>query len=227
MSGLHAVKEPSKKKFAKPVGRKEFQDNLIEGKDGSVIDSQHLLISMLLPPAVKAFLEECESEVTKLCGARYQHGNETMTRWGNQPGSIILGNQSVAIKKSRVRNTVTNTDALYCVAQAYKYRFSSEAFRVSYLNHEAQHFSDYQRFPGLSPVNLEYRAKLAELIAAKSAKRLFRKFTAEAKKDLKFPHSHASWRLLNDMGLPGSANLASQKAIRLLQQNNLRLEKDK
>jgi hypothetical protein len=54
-------------------------------------------------------------------------------------------------------------DALYCVSQAYKRNFNSEAFRVSYLAHEAQHFSDYKKFPEITQADLEFRAKLAEL----------------------------------------------------------------
>ena len=76
--------------------------NKFENLDGP-IDSQHLLISMLLPPAVKAFLEECDREVDKLCGSRYGHG-KINTRWGVQKGSIVLCNQRVAVEHPRVRD---------------------------------------------------------------------------------------------------------------------------
>ncbi len=56
-------------------------------------------------------------------------------------------------------------DALFCVKK--KYDTSSEKFLVSYLMHEAQHFADYISFPKLTSTDLEYRAKLAELSAAK------------------------------------------------------------
>ena len=48
-----------------------------------------------------------------------------------------------------------------CVAQAYD--FESERFLVSLLKHEAQHTVDMKRFPGITPAELEYRAKLVEL----------------------------------------------------------------
>lgn len=48
-----------------------------------------------------------------------------------------------------------------CVAQAYD--FKSERFLVSLLKHEAQHTVDMKRFPGITPAELEYRAKLVEL----------------------------------------------------------------
>jgi putative transposase len=70
--------------------------------DSGPITSQHLLISMLLPSSVKAFLEEVEKEVTDLAGARYAHG-KSIQRWGTQEGSVIIGNQHVAIEKPRLR----------------------------------------------------------------------------------------------------------------------------
>jgi putative transposase len=73
-----------------------------EGLNGP-IDTQHLLISALLPPAVKMFIEQCEREVDELCGARYKHGKINQ-RWGTQNGSIILANQHVAVEKPRVRS---------------------------------------------------------------------------------------------------------------------------
>ena len=48
-----------------------------------------------------------------------------------------------------------------CIEQAYD--FSSERFLVSLLKHEAQHTVDMKRFPGITPEELEYRAKLVEL----------------------------------------------------------------
>ncbi|MDO5001377.1 MAG: hypothetical protein Q4E20_03915 [Eubacteriales bacterium] len=48
-----------------------------------------------------------------------------------------------------------------CVEQAYD--FESERFLVSLLKHEAQHTVDMKRFPGITPAELEYRAKLVEL----------------------------------------------------------------
>ena len=47
------------------------------------------------------------------------------------------------------------------VSQAYD--FESEPFLVSLLKHEAQHTVDMKQFPGISPTELEYRAKLVEL----------------------------------------------------------------
>lgn len=110
-------------------------------------------------------------------------------------------------------------DRLFCVLQAYKYNLKGEAFRVSYLNHEAQHFSDYKKFPKLAQADLEYRAKLAELITAKNIRRLIEKFRSEAKRDPKFPHCYASWRLLKDLGTIQNASTIRKSASTLLRQD--------
>ena len=52
-------------------------------------------------------------------------------------------------------------DALYAVKSSYE--LDSESFRVSYLAHEGQHFSDYAKYPKLEQPELEYRAKLTEI----------------------------------------------------------------
>lgn len=82
--------------------REDVLQDKFEGAEGP-LDTQHMLISALLPPAVKAFLKECEREVELLCGKRYEHG-KTNQRWGSQNGSIILANQHVAVERPRVRN---------------------------------------------------------------------------------------------------------------------------
>jgi putative transposase len=96
-------------KAAKKINRKKLQhakksdilSDRFENLEGP-IETQHLLISTLLPPAVKEFIRQCEAEVDKLCGERYRHG-KTNHRWGSQAGSIVLANQHVALEVSRVR----------------------------------------------------------------------------------------------------------------------------
>lgn len=102
MSELHVVQSRGKRKVLKPISPDQIRENLIEGKDGQMLDSQHLLISMLLPSSIKAFFEELEREVETLCGKRHSRQAEA-SRWGQQPGSITLGNQRVSIQRPRVR----------------------------------------------------------------------------------------------------------------------------
>ena len=69
-----------------------------------MLDSQHLLITALLPPAVKEFLAQCEApRVASLCGRSHARGEELHSRWGTQAGSIYPGGQKVAVNKPRVR----------------------------------------------------------------------------------------------------------------------------
>lgn len=98
---LKSVKKINRKPL-KHARRQDILDEKFEGIEGP-IDTQHLLISTLLPPAVKMFLQECIREVDELCGPRYKHGKQNQ-RWGDQNGSIVLANQQVAVPKLRVRS---------------------------------------------------------------------------------------------------------------------------
>ena len=91
-----------------------------------------------------------------------------------------------------------NPRALYCVKKSYD--LSGEAFRVSYLTHEAQHFSDYKNFPLLEQADLEYRAKLAELHAAEETSiSLLKKFIQNAKHDRSYAHPFANYHVIRGL----------------------------
>ena len=98
---LKSLKKINRKPL-KHARRQDILDEKFEGIEGP-IDTQHLLISTLLPPAVKMFLQQCLREVDELCGPRYKHGKRNQ-RWGDQKGSIVLANQQVAVPKMRVRS---------------------------------------------------------------------------------------------------------------------------
>jgi hypothetical protein len=89
-------------------------------------------------------------------------------------------------------------DRLYAVRAAYD--LDSEAFRVSYLAHEGQHFSDYQRFPGMEQPDLEYRAKLVEISRAKSTLyQLLDAFAANESESREQPHPWANHKVVTDL----------------------------
>lgn len=72
----------------------------------------------------------------------------------------------------------SNGDGLiHCVKHCYDP--DSESFRVSLLKHEAQHAADQARYPGMSSEDLEYRAKLVELIYSEE-RQLLKQFLLEA-----------------------------------------------
>jgi len=98
-----------KRKPRRPVvaiSCQELEAGQVPGfEPGVMIDSQHLLISTLLPPAVKEFLAQCEREVASICGKPHAREEGLLSRWGTQAGSIYLGGQKVAVQKPRVRGS--------------------------------------------------------------------------------------------------------------------------
>ncbi|GAB3351988.1 hypothetical protein [Lysobacter tyrosinilyticus] len=89
-------------------------------------------------------------------------------------------------------------EALYAVVPAYKDGMDSEAFRIVFLSHEAQHFADKRRFSNLENWELEYRAKLVELAYAGdvvSHKRLGGFISAQGD-DPAAPHPYANGRVV-------------------------------
>lgn len=107
-----ANKKHKRRSPLRRISSAQVRSNQIEGIDGKMIDSEHALISMLLPPALKAFFWDLETELNSLCGDRYLHSEHPMTRWGNQPGSIILGGQRIALQRPRVRNRDTKEEVI-------------------------------------------------------------------------------------------------------------------
>lgn len=87
-------------------------------------------------------------------------------------------------------------DGLYYVYDGRKTEIDSSWFQISYVKHEAQHLSDYSRFPNLASKDLEYRAKLVELIYEQDSMRLLNKFFYEQKKSPALPHPYSSYILM-------------------------------
>ncbi len=72
----------------------------------------------------------------------------------------------------------SNGDGLiHCVRTAYD--LESEDFQVSLLKHEAQHAMDQARYKNISNEELEYRAKLVELIYSRE-RRMLERFVSQA-----------------------------------------------
>jgi len=95
-------RKPRRKVVA--VKHAELKAGAIPGyEEGVMLNSQHSLISALLPPSVKEFLALCEQEVEAICGPRHSRGYGVFDRWTPQQGSIVLGGQRVAVVKPRIR----------------------------------------------------------------------------------------------------------------------------
>ncbi|MGK5089826.1 transposase [Bdellovibrionota bacterium FG-2] len=156
MSQLHIVKQKGKRKVLKPITHEQIRKAVIEGQDGTLIDSQHTLISMMLPTAVKAFFEDLESEITALCGDRYKHTEHTATRWTPQAGSIMLANQKVALKHGRVRDTTTGQEI---PLETYK-RFQNPAmFDQSVFQDGIRHVSQRDYEAGVQQIAASFGVK--------------------------------------------------------------------
>jgi len=133
-----------------------------------------------------------------------------------------------------------NAEGLFCISSSYD--TDSERFLVSYLKHEARHYADYQLFPSLEDADLEYRAKLTELIFAdQEQQRLIEMFISHANGHSDAPHPLANWHVLNDVarlaeieGAPDDPvswqgvdpNAVREAASALLESHNQRLHVD-
>jgi hypothetical protein len=87
---------------------------------------------------------------------------------------------------------------LYCVERAYDR--GSENFEVSYLKHEGRHLVDFEHFPELQSADLEYRAKLTELVfASTTTRQLLDDFTSKSAPNPASPHAHANYRVTREV----------------------------
>ncbi len=84
---------------------------------------------------------------------------------------------------------------LFCVAESYDK--TTENFTISYVSHEGQHFSDYKLFPKLKQADLEYRAKLTELVLSKNGVyHVISKFIGHSKNDKSQAHPYANYMVI-------------------------------
>ena len=68
------------------------------------------MIQLLIPLGMQAVEDALLGEVAQLVGARYAHDKKALVRWGNNPGSVFLGDQKLAIAVPRVRNRIKNEE---------------------------------------------------------------------------------------------------------------------
>lgn len=111
-----------------------------------------------------------------------------------------------------------------CIEQAYD--FESERFLVSLLKHEAQHTVDMKQFPGITPAELEYRAKLVELHYSGDLG-LLQKFLSEADESRASDgHASASARLKREFADTDQTKLSriQTRALELLRAHTKEME---
>ncbi len=88
---------------------------------------------------------------------------------------------------------MTGTGIINCVKSSYD--IEGEAFRVSLLKHEAQHSMDLIKFGNISSDDLEYRAKLVELIYSEQRNMLEKFLLQSDNSDVKNGHALASYKI--------------------------------
>ena len=111
-----------------------------------------------------------------------------------------------------------------CIAKAYD--FESERFLVSLLKHEAQHAVDMKQFPGITPAELEYRAKLVELHYSGDLG-LLQKFVSEADETrTDDSHAAASVRIRHEFADTDPTDLSAirARALELLHAHTKEME---
>ena len=100
-----------------------------------------------------------------------------------------------------------------CIEQAYD--FESERFLVSLLKHEAQHTVDMKQFPGITPAELEYRAKLVELHYSGDLGLLQKFLSAADESRPNDSHAIASARLKREFADTDQKNLSHIQTLAL------------
>lgn len=120
--------------------------------------------------------------------------------------------------------------AIFAVVPRYE-NLDGEEFQVTFLGHETSHFADKSRFPELKSWELEYRAKLTELVFVDQTRsKVLTKFVDDQGDNPASPHSYANRAVLGEMvrrlGLKEAAELYSVDLGRLQSAARLALVED-
>jgi hypothetical protein len=87
-------------------------------------------------------------------------------------------------------------NGLFVIVPSYD-SLTDENFRVNFLAHESQHYSDMKRFGDLPQWQLEYRAKLVEIAYADTTiVKVLNSFASNQGEDPADPHSYANKRVI-------------------------------
>lgn len=88
-------------------------------------------------------------------------------------------------------------EGIYCILPRYRECLNEDRFLVSFFKHEAQHYNDFKHYPNLSGKELEYRAKLIELIYYSDHRFLERLIQHAINNDI--PHNNASYQIMQQL----------------------------
>jgi hypothetical protein len=92
-------------------------------------------------------------------------------------------------------------EELYCVKSKYIGKLDTPQFKISYLKHETQHFADKKIYgkDGVSSKDLEYRAKLVELMYYPDLSLLLKMISRADGSDKRYTHSYAEYVIVNQL----------------------------
>ncbi len=89
-------------KNAKRINAKA-QETIVQLERNMNFEARMLMIQQLIPVGLRAVEAELQLEIMSLVGERDSRGGE-LKRWGENPGSVYLGDQKVETQVPRVRN---------------------------------------------------------------------------------------------------------------------------
>lgn len=96
----------TKKRKTKIVTQERLEEMFEEATN---ITTKAELIQMLIPLGLKAVNDALQEEVKRLAGKKHSRAG-VASRWGEQPGSIYLGDEKFRIEVPRLRNTQKNQE---------------------------------------------------------------------------------------------------------------------
>ena len=86
---------------------KKMMEKIIE--QAGTTDARAELIQMLIPLGLNAVNEALQKEMTVLAGVKYSR-DSAASRWGEQPGSVYLGDEKFRVEVPRLRDTDKNCE---------------------------------------------------------------------------------------------------------------------
>lgn len=100
------VQTRGRKRKTKIVSKKTMKQMF---EKAHTISSRAEFIQMLIPLGLNAVNDALQEEMTVLAGAKYSRSSAA-SRWGDQPGSVYLGDEKFRIEVPRLRDTDKNRE---------------------------------------------------------------------------------------------------------------------
>jgi hypothetical protein len=124
---------------------------------------------------------------------------------GIEPYTIIMMDRFISrswldfisFGKTGAGGWVGKNETLCCVSSLYD--TESEEFNFSFLKHEAQHAYDKKKYSDITTVDLEYRAKLVELIYWSNDEKIKNILNEADNSNPDNSHSVAAYRIINEL----------------------------